>query len=110
MKTEEQKKSHQQLSPREIEILEWTARGKTRRDVSKLLNISDETVKEYFENILRKLNAANKTHAVSIAAALGVITLCLEDIQNNFTYKSIPQMGDEGYEDSPQTGDAALKN
>ena len=98
--------SGQSLSHREIEILSWTARGKTRKEISRLISISEETVKEYFEKILIKLNAVNKTHAVSIAAALGSISLYLKDIQNT-PDDDAPQMGGEVGKESPHQGDAA---
>lgn len=70
------------LTQREIELLTLAAQGKTRGQIAKLLSIKSDTVKKHFNKILRTLNASNKTHAVSIATALGAITLYLEDVQN----------------------------
>jgi DNA-binding CsgD family transcriptional regulator len=55
------------LSPRELEILTWTARGKTRWEISSILSISDDTVKRHLDHSCQKLNVCNKTHAVAIA-------------------------------------------
>jgi LuxR family quorum sensing-dependent transcriptional regulator len=61
------------LSPRELEILTWTARGKTVPEISELLQISAHTVRTHIENAATKLGALNKTHASSIAVAQGLI-------------------------------------
>lgn len=61
------------LTPREIEIMTWTAHGKTRWEISKVLTISEETVKVHIENVCRKLNASNKTHATAVALIHGLI-------------------------------------
>lgn len=61
------------LTPREVEVMTWTAHGKTRVEISIILSISEETVKDYIENACRKLNAVNKTQAVSKAISFGLI-------------------------------------
>lgn len=61
------------LSPREIEIMTWTARGKLREDIADILSISDETVKKHIANICHKFQVHNKTHAVAIALIHGLI-------------------------------------
>lgn len=62
------------LTAREAEILTWTARGKTRKEIADLVCLSEETVKDYHRKISSKLNAVNKAHAVSIACTLGLIS------------------------------------
>lgn len=61
------------LSPRERETLTWAARGKTRGEIATILSVSDETVKQYTERGMRKLGAANKSHAIAIAIMHGLI-------------------------------------
>ncbi|MDD3287468.1 MAG: helix-turn-helix transcriptional regulator [Alphaproteobacteria bacterium] len=63
----------EKLTTREIEILTLTAKGKTRDEISAILMLSKETIKDYLAKILRKLDAANKANAVSIACTLGII-------------------------------------
>lgn len=63
------------LSPRELECLNWAARGKTDDDIALILGRSRETVHFHLNNALRKLNACTRTHAVAIACALGLIHL-----------------------------------
>lgn len=48
------------LTAREREILEWVARGKSNRDISEQLVISEHTVKNHMKNILQKLHLENR--------------------------------------------------
>lgn len=63
------------LSLREIEILNWLKLGKTNWETSVILNISERTVKFHVHNIMRKLNAVTRGHAVAKAIELGIIEL-----------------------------------
>lgn len=65
--------SNLHLTPREIEVLTWTARGKTRWDISEILGISETTVKSHIDSACRKLNTSNKTHATAVALVHGLI-------------------------------------
>lgn len=60
---------------REIEILNWLKLGKTNWETSVILNISERTVKFHVHNIMRKLNAVTRGHAVAKAIELGIIEL-----------------------------------
>ncbi len=55
------------ITPRERDVLLWTMEGKTNWEISVILGISRESVKDYMTNILRKLDAANRAHAVAVA-------------------------------------------
>lgn len=61
------------LTPREKEILTWTAEGKTCFEISLMLSISEETARTHIKNVCNKLNAVNKTQATTIALMLGLI-------------------------------------
>lgn len=63
------------LTPRELECLRWTARGKSSWETSVLLNISERTVNFHISNTMRKLSVFNKTHAVAKAVSLGLTEL-----------------------------------
>ncbi len=63
------------LSPREIEVLNWVKEGKTSWDISVILGKSERCVNFHVTNAVRKLNAANRTHAVAIAVARGIVEL-----------------------------------
>lgn len=62
------------LTPREREVLLWAMEGKSNWEISVVLGIGRESVKEYVSNILRKLNANNRTHAVAIALQQGLLS------------------------------------
>jgi len=61
------------LSQREIEILNWLKSGKTTWDISILLKVSERTIKFHVRNIMKKLNATNRVHAVAVAIGRGLI-------------------------------------
>jgi LuxR family transcriptional regulator len=61
------------LTPREVEVLQWTADGKTAGEISDILNVSEHTVTFHMGNALRKLGSSNKTAAVVKAAVLGLL-------------------------------------
>jgi DNA-binding CsgD family transcriptional regulator len=61
------------LTPREIQCLEWAARGKSRTDIGQIIGLSPRTIKFHLENAQRKLNVAHTTQAVLRATLLGLI-------------------------------------
>jgi DNA-binding CsgD family transcriptional regulator len=63
------------LTPRELEVLEWAAQGKTAREIGKILMITKRTVDEHIQTAVRKLGAANKSHAVAVALRLLMIEI-----------------------------------
>jgi DNA-binding CsgD family transcriptional regulator len=62
-----------QFTPRETEIMNWTAQGKTSLQISVLIKVKEPTVKKHIKSACQKLNANNKTHATAIAVTLGLI-------------------------------------
>jgi DNA-binding NarL/FixJ family response regulator len=61
------------LSQREISVLRLVAAGKQNRSIGEELNVSEQTVKTRIRNILAKLDAHDRTHAVTIALRRGFI-------------------------------------
>jgi len=61
------------ISKREIEVLQWVADGKTYWEISKILTISERTVRFHIGNIISKLNANNNVHAISKAIRLNIL-------------------------------------
>ncbi len=61
------------LTVREIEVLRWSADGKTSGEVSDILSVSENTVNFHVKNAVAKLRTANKTAAVVRAAMLGLL-------------------------------------
>ncbi|MTV36767.1 response regulator transcription factor [Duganella radicis] len=63
------------LSSREMEVLNYAASGHSNRRIAERLTISEETVKAHMKNVLAKLAANDRTHAVTIALKRGIITI-----------------------------------
>ena len=61
------------LSEREIQVLQEVAAGASNKIVADKLFISEDTVKGHMKNILAKLQANDRTHAVMIAVKRGFI-------------------------------------
>jgi DNA-binding NarL/FixJ family response regulator len=63
------------LSAREIDVLRLIAAGNANKEIACKLFIAEETVKSHVTNILAKLQANDRTHAVTIALKRGIIEL-----------------------------------
>ncbi|MBB5711821.1 response regulator [Sphingomonas xinjiangensis] len=63
------------LSEREIEVLRCIARGLPNKGAARELGVSEETVKAHVKSIFGKLNVADRTEAVTIAARRGILDL-----------------------------------
>jgi DNA-binding NarL/FixJ family response regulator len=63
------------LSPREVDVLRLIAGGNANKAIAGQLSITEETVKGHVKNILSKLAASDRTHAVTIALRRGIIDL-----------------------------------
>jgi DNA-binding CsgD family transcriptional regulator len=61
------------LTEREVEILRWTAIGKTAWEIGSILKISERTVNFHLQNLMGKLGVHNKTHAAAKAMSFGLI-------------------------------------
>ena len=63
------------LTFREIQVLRLIAAGRANKLIASELAITEETVKGHVKNILSKLAASDRTHAVTIALKRGIIEL-----------------------------------
>ena len=63
------------LTPKEIDVLRLIAAGNANKEIAAQLSITEETVKSRVKNILDKLGANDRTHAVSIGVKRGIIEL-----------------------------------
>jgi LuxR family transcriptional regulator, quorum-sensing system regulator BjaR1 len=59
------------LTKREREVLHWCAAGKSTWEIGQILSIAEGTAKLHRSAAIRKLDAMNTTHAVTIAISLG---------------------------------------
>jgi DNA-binding NarL/FixJ family response regulator len=67
--------STESLSDREIDVLKLVAQGNGNREIGRLLVISEETVKAHIKRIMEKLDAGDRTEAVTLALRRGIIHL-----------------------------------
>ncbi|MDE1918695.1 MAG: response regulator transcription factor [Sphingomonadales bacterium] len=63
------------LTNRECEVLTLAASGHSNKQIAGRLGLSEDTIKGYMKVIYAKLGAADRTHAVTIAARRGIIAL-----------------------------------
>jgi DNA-binding NarL/FixJ family response regulator len=64
-----------QLTPREREIMHLMAEGMTAEVIGQNLTVSVETVRTHVRNVIRKLQARNRVHAIAMALERGEIAL-----------------------------------
>ncbi|MBL8554604.1 MAG: LuxR family transcriptional regulator [Phenylobacterium sp.] len=62
------------LTAREIEVLKWTAAGKTSWETANILTVTEATVKEHLGNVCRKFGVKSRTHAVALGIWRGYLT------------------------------------
>jgi two-component system NarL family response regulator len=67
-----QRMNHQELSQRELEVLQLIAQGMSNLEIGAALNISEGTVKSNINRIFSKLGAKDRTHATIIALKRGI--------------------------------------
>lgn len=65
--------SSKKLTERELEVLGLISKGKSNKEIAKLLYVTDNTVKMHVKNILMKLEANDRTQAVVIAIQRGLL-------------------------------------
>jgi DNA-binding NarL/FixJ family response regulator len=63
------------LTPREIDVLRLIAGGNANKEIAAQLSLTEETVKSHVRNLLGKLGANDRTHAVAIGVKRGIIDL-----------------------------------
>jgi len=66
---------HDELTPREREVLRRLALGLSNKDIAEALCISDETVKTHVGSVLSKLQVENRAQAIVQALRRGLVTL-----------------------------------
>ncbi len=66
-----------QLSSRELDVLRLVGAGNANKQIADKLSIGETTVKNHISNILSKLGANDRAHAVTIALRRGIIELDL---------------------------------
>ena len=67
--------SYEELTAREIDVLNQLARGLANKEIADALKISEYTTKDHLKSILAKLRVADRTQAVTAALSRGIIRL-----------------------------------
>lgn len=68
-----QRVARHQLSARELEVLQFVARGKKNREIADALSISENTVRNHVISLLQKLHCRDRTEATAVAIRQGLI-------------------------------------
>lgn len=63
------------LSDRELQCLSWAAYGCSDKEIAQEIGCAHDTVRFHMKNLVRKLGATNRTHAVAVAMQRGLIRL-----------------------------------
>jgi DNA-binding NarL/FixJ family response regulator len=63
------------LTAREIEVLQLVAVGNSNKLIAQTLTVSEETIKTHVKNLIAKLGARDRTHAVTLSVRRGFIQL-----------------------------------
>jgi DNA-binding NarL/FixJ family response regulator len=63
------------LTNREVQVLQYVANGMSNKEAAFAMAIGEDTVKGHLRNIMEKLAAQNRTHAVTIGIQRGIIDL-----------------------------------
>src|SRR5215475_156675 len=64
-----------ELSPREVEVLQWVAAGKSNKEIGAQLFIAEGTVKTHVKNVLEKLSVVGRTGAIREGVRRGLVRL-----------------------------------
>ena len=67
--------AEEQLSPAEVRILHLISEGNTNKEIAAQLSATEDAIKGQVRNILAKLGANDRTHAVTIALKRGIMEL-----------------------------------
>jgi DNA-binding CsgD family transcriptional regulator len=62
------------VTPRQLQILNLIKAGKTNHQIAEMLGCSPWTIKNHIQAILRKLGSNTRTHAITRAMSLGVLS------------------------------------
>lgn len=62
------------LSPRELSVLNWMRLGKTNWEISRILGVSERTIRFHVESIFNKLDVTSRTQAVAMAVENGLLS------------------------------------
>lgn len=68
------------LSPQELVVLGKAANGFVDKEIAREIDVQPATIRTYWDRLRMKLQAKNRTHAVSIALALGWVDVDFSEL------------------------------
>ena len=71
------------LTPREEEVLHLLVEGLSNREIGARLHLTEGTIKNYVSNVIAKLQANDRTHAVVLAIKRGLLDLTQQGLSSN---------------------------
>jgi DNA-binding NarL/FixJ family response regulator len=77
------------LSPRELDVLSCVAKGKSNKEIARVLLVSDQTIKNHLTAIYKKLVVSDRTSAVVTAIRRGLIKLPTSPAPTQALYASV---------------------
>jgi DNA-binding NarL/FixJ family response regulator len=69
------RKLFEELTPREVQVLQLLAKGSANKQIADVLNITEHTVKDHLKSVFGKLQVEDRTEAVTAAIQRGIIHL-----------------------------------
>jgi len=60
------------LTVKELEVIKWCTAGKSYWETSQIMGIAERTVKFHMQNIFKKFDVVNKSHAIARSVSLGL--------------------------------------
>jgi DNA-binding NarL/FixJ family response regulator len=69
------RKLFEELTPREVQVLQLLVKGSANKQIGEMLNISEHTVKDHLKSVFGKLQVVDRTEAVTAAIQRGIIHL-----------------------------------
>ncbi|MCY1459877.1 HTH-type transcriptional regulator AlkS [compost metagenome] len=61
------------LTSKELEVLNFLSKSMSNKEIARAMDIGEETIKWHMKNLVSKLNAAGRKHAIVRAKQLGII-------------------------------------
>lgn len=86
--------AHALISNKQREILQWIYQGKTNWEISKILEINEETIKYHVDQVMAKLNVKTRAQAVGRALEIGAIS-AIKRVTTQPIPKKDPKAGDK---------------
>lgn len=62
-----------ELSPRQREVMQWTAEGKTCAEIAAIMGVAESTIRHHRMKVFEKLGVVSAAHAIALCFRQGLI-------------------------------------